>query len=1186
MNLFVYLGYSIFNFRSKFFFVVASYFLLYAETASAQQVVVPKLNINNHFVFVDENNKQRFDLKEWEEAVSSDDHIYLCSATNTYNFINQHGLMLNDSGFSSARNFSHGKAAVYKNDHWGFINIDGSFVVPCEYDFVIDFTDSVTFVRKADSWFLINENGLVNKEFKGLQFATMFKDGVSQIKKSYQCATVNTSGDILNPGWVADSVNFPKSAIKRNSPESNDFTYCPSNLDFENCDFTNWTCYVGNVRSGLTLTQSPPTPGQHQVFQQGSGFDTYGGFPLSPPDGSSCAIRLGNPIPGAGAESVEYNFTIPPNVNDYTFLYQYALVFQDPGHPVSAQPRFRVELYDITSGQVVYCASVDYTAGYGGASYFSQSQVNPLVYYKSWTPVFINLGRYFGHQLKLTLTTMDCAYGGHWCYAYIDINTCGYSGLSAHNSCVSPYTTTLDAPGGFSSYVWSTSPTLANPLGNTQHVVVPAPGLLMSTPVFVQVIPENGVGCSDTLSTNVTPYVIKASFPPAIPQCLRANSFAFQSYSQTNGGAISQCLWNFHDGTNTEVGETVTHQFPYADTFQVTLTASNADGCLDDTTLDVIVIPSPILRVSGTEICSGSSALITLSGGDTYDWNPRNGLVFTSLVSDSAYSGIDNNNHYTVTITDTTTHCSMDSVIYVINYPNPTADFQQPSPQCLRGNNFSFINNSSITAGGNIVGYLWTFGDDSTSTDFSTSHAYDTAGIYTVNLYTVSADGCRDTTTKQIVVNAHPSSNIISSGSLRFCYKDSVILTALSQAGSGVISSYQWFNNNESINGSNQSSITIDTTGLYQLVIENSNGCKDTSLAQPVIAHPLPTGNLTTDPSNTGFICDGSSVKIQVNQSTATTYQWYYADLQHPSAFHPVSGADSASIQASLPGYYSLEMTTSTIPACKGFATDTINLSLIKKPIPDFTYPNYCAGTPINFHNTSNISQSGPSNWVWNFGDISPNSYVINPIHNYDTGTNYPVTLTVIPTYCPNLDSSRTIYVNVEEPVRAIRYPTINAVQLTNTPLHARDFAVDYSWSPAIGFLNNSYHIQNPIFNYDQETDYTVRMETSAGCITVDTQLVRIFYAPDIKVPTAFTPNADGHNDKLDVFLIGLIKFNFFRIFNRWGQLIYETNDINKKWDGTFKGVKQPAETYVWIAEGIDQKNNVVNRRGQFILMR
>jgi hypothetical protein len=132
----------------------------------------------------------------------------------------------------------------------------------------------------------------------------------------------------------------------------------------------------------------------------------------------------------------------------------------------------------------------------------------------------------------------------------------------------------------------------------------------------------------------------------------------------------------------------------------------------------------------------------------------------------------------------------------------------------------------------------------------------------------------------------------------------------------------------------------------------------------------------------------------------------------------------------------------------------------------------------------------------------------------------------------------------------------------------------------------SSSSVDNPIFNYNREIDYSIKIETNAGCITYDFQLVRIFVIADIQVPKAFSPNGDSHNDNLDVFLIGIKQLNFFKVFNRWGQLVFETTDERKRWDGTVKGVKQPAESYVWIGEGEDLKGNKILKRGQFILVR
>ena len=110
-------------------------------------------------------------------------------------------------------------------------------------------------------------------------------------------------------------------------------------------------------------------------------------------------------------------------------------------------------------------------------------------------------------------------------------------------------------------------------------------------------------------------------------------------------------------------------------------------------------------------------------------------------------------------------------------------------------------------------------------------------------------------------------------------------------------------------------------------------------------------------------------------------------------------------------------------------------------------------------------------------------------------------------------------------------------------------------------------------------------MGNISGCVTVDTLLVRVFENSDIQVPTGFSPNEDGHNDYLDVFIIGA-ELTHFWVFNRWGQLLFETSDPKQRWDGKFKGKKQPAETYVWQAEAKDSKGKIFIKRGQTILLR
>ncbi len=97
----------------------------------------------------------------------------------------------------------------------------------------------------------------------------------------------------------------------------------------------------------------------------------------------------------------------------------------------------------------------------------------------------------------------------------------------------------------------------------------------------------------------------------------------------------------------------------------------------------------------------------------------------------------------------------------------------------------------------------------------------------------------------------------------------------------------------------------------------------------------------------------------------------------------------------------------------------------------------------------------------------------------------------------------------------------------------------------------------------------------------------RVYFAAiNIYVPKVFTPNGDGTNDVLKPILVGIASFHYFSVYNRWGNLIYTTQDPNQGWDGTFKGVAQPVETYLWIAEGIDTEGRKIVQKGMTSLVR
>ena len=116
-------------------------------------------------------------------------------------------------------------------------------------------------------------------------------------------------------------------------------------------------------------------------------------------------------------------------------------------------------------------------------------------------------------------------------------------------------------------------------------------------------------------------------------------------------------------------------------------------------------------------------------------------------------------------------------------------------------------------------------------------------------------------------------------------------------------------------------------------------------------------------------------------------------------------------------------------------------------------------------------------------------------------------------------------------------------------------------------------------------TCYRLRGENSYGCVSYDDVCVRVIKDWDVYIPNTFTPNGDGVNDKVYVRGFGIAQMNF-RIYNRWGQLVFESGSPAYGWDGTFKGVLQPMDVYAYTLIVQYGDGTVVNKKGDITLIR
>lgn len=980
-----------------------------------------------------------------------------------------------------------------------------------------------------------------------------------------------------------------------NNSNRNASVNCPPNIDLEEGSFNNWTCDTGFVKgvdgydpimnqnffsvfgpstTGLNevvMSVTPPMPNRHEIIQNTGApipLDPYGGFPIYPPDGSGFAVKLGSDLdhpgdgrPEARAERISYTINVPSNVVDYAFTYQYAVVFQDPGHVPENQPRFTVKLFDPLTNDYVPCGSVKYVAD-STIPGFQLSQVPGArdVWYKPWAPVFINLARYRGRTLYLEFTTEDCAQGGHWGYAYIDVNGCEVT-ATAKNNCQQPTHTILNGPSGFIGYNWwNADYTSLLATGQNANLL---PGLPLNTTLHLELIPTSDGNCRDTLTISVTKDTLVYNNDGDKNIC------GDSTVTIGTGLTLPNCIytWTPNSFINTTNQPTANVNPPQTTDYflQVMDTVSY---CKAFDTLKVLVNPVPVITANNVSVCEGSNVVLSASGANQYAWSPAAGLN-TSTGNQVTVTAVSTMT-YTITGVFANSGCSSEKNITLTVYPKPRPEFNQPAPQCLNNNQFNFVSTSSISSG-NITASNWYVAGSLMSSGSTASQQFTTAGNYNIKLVTVSNNGCKDSITRLVVVNPNPSVNIIANGPFSFCTGSNVNLTASVQNGNAAIVNYQWSDQNGNISGANGSSLLINNTGNYQLAVTNANGCTASSTIAAITENPLPQGVINIP--SVDYICEGGSLLL-TSPSVASSYQWYYNGNLIPGAAQP-------QYSATLPGTYTLEITSAA--GCKNFANGNISLREYKKPVLDFDFPVRCERLPVQFTNNSDTSLSGNVVWLWNFGD-GYQSGLYAPSHVYQTSGNYTVTLSATPLRCPSLVSTFNQLIYVDNAVAGIRYPVVDAVSNTRTPLHARNIANRYFWRPAIGL--SDANIKDPYFNFNNSMEYQIRLITASGCNIVDTQLVRIQPAVDIQVPTAFTPNSDNHNDWLDVFLIGIKELKFFRVFNRWGQLLFETRDPRQLWDGNFRGKKQPAETYVWTAEGLGINGQSIIRRGQTILIR
>ncbi len=498
---------------------------------------------------------------------------------------------------------------------------------------------------------------------------------------------------------------------------------------------------------------------------------------------------------------------------------------------------------------------------------------------------------------------------------------------------------------------------------------------------------------------------------------------------------------------------------------------------------------------------------------------------------------------YTVRLRDAA-NCTMDSAITLIQaYPDLTANFTTTRANC-NGLNGSVM----VAASGGRSPYRYSL-DGIT---FQSGPVLTAAkGNYT--LFVRDTNNCL--LTMPVVVDGDPLINISAVTVPASCSgQPDGQVTVTANGGTGIL---EYALNNGVFQPSN---VLASLSGPQTVRVKDNNNC----IASLAVIVPLNnTATVQTIPASA--ICAGKSILLTTT-SNGTSFAWT------PAATLTNSGALSPAAKPSVTTKY---IVTATLGICT--RQDSVIVTVLPAPLP-----NAGPDTTICFGTNAFLSAGGGIRYQWMPPVFLSSNISPNPVANPDTSRWYRLYVTADANGCNSLVADSVFITVLPRVLATVSNDTTAAV---NEPIQLKAGGSQFFlWSPQTG-LNNPM-IANPVAILQNDITYTVTVSNATGCKDTAKVNIKVYKGPEIYVPNAFTPNGDGRNDLLRPIVIGFKSFEYFAVYNRWGQLMYRTADYRRGWDGTFKGRAQVADAYVWMARGITYKGQVIERKGSAVLIR
>ncbi|MBL7739607.1 MAG: PKD domain-containing protein, partial [Chitinophagaceae bacterium] len=629
----------------------------------------------------------------------------------------------------------------------------------------------------------------------------------------------------------------------------------------------------------------------------------------------------------------------------------------------------------------------------------------------------------------------------------------------------------------------------------------------------------------------------------------------FTDLSTTDGiNPLVNWFFDFGDG-NTQAfsGPPFQHTYTTTGTFNVKMIVTDASGCSDSLISNAMITttdPIPDFISADTLSCPGAVVTFTNTSSPlpvSSFWDFGDGNTSTLLSPTNIYAATGT---YTVKLVITDAFGCVDSIIknnYIrVDQPNAGFTVNDSIGSCTPLE-VQFTNTSTY-----YTSSQWDFGPgEGTSTLTNPVHFYSVPGTYRVRLLVSSAGGCTDSAFINIIVNDTTGSRIDYTP-LSGCNPLPVTFNAVTSA---IIESYFWdFGDGNTITTTSPAvPHTYNSFGnfLPKLIMLDPAGCLIPISGIDTIRIVGANPDFGFTPS---LLCDSGYISFSDSTTTSdviTSYSWTFGDggtstLQNPQHNYTA------------PGIFDVSLTVGTQSGCSNTFTLPAAVKVVLRPLIGISGDNdICINESILHSGIFLRPDTSLVTWVWTFPNGNTSTLQNPPIQPYNTAGSFTVTA-----ISANSSGCRDTAIQniIVYPLPTATMPPQMTIQVgfpVQIPVTYSNGTNTWTWSPATGLncTNCATPDAGPRFN----TTYQVLFSDENGCSNRDTILVIVVCQnSNLFVPNTFSPNGDGSNDRFYPRGRGLYSIKTLRIFNRWGEIVFERHDfpVNNAlsgWDGTYK---------------------------------